>query len=61
MTKANIKPSSKPITTCEYCNVPLGQFYCGHEKDNYSCTREKNHEGDHIACVNQEHVIRVWE
>ena len=34
--------------------------FCGERSNCYSCTRNKDHEGPHIACSLSEHNLAIW-
>jgi len=51
-------------TTCPYCENPyglVGKDTCGDvSPDNFICTREKDHEGVHVACIPIRHGLCSW-
>lgn len=64
----NEKPSSYSTfddTSCQACEpaYALDTNYCGKldETETQVCTRERGHNGNHIACGILTHGIKYWE
>ncbi len=48
---------------CEYCvKLTEDKRTCEgiHKEKKYFCTRERGHEGEHVACGGLEHYIEAW-
>ena len=48
-------------TTCKYCVYDDVNFCENYNNQGYGCSRNKGHEGDHVACGYDEgHVLAMW-
>lgn len=53
---------------CKYCTYDTDKGHadaveiCGEESpETFTCTREKGHDGKHVACGTIDHPILIWD
>ena len=58
-----MKQVGKEKDDCEYCYLPMADVMpCNASwRGSYRCSREKGHDGPHVACGTDLHELRVWK
>ncbi len=55
-----MKATEGPFSDCEFCGHD--KPHCGAPHPKWAiCTREKNHEGPHVACGITDHKVMKWK